>query len=78
MEYYPLQVRASYEVNLYPDMDKAIEQTMPRVSDFAGMGSGVRDHGWNCKTQFEADGLLKRLKKLNLNCEIKETPHDRH
>lgn len=41
-----IEVRASYNFDSYPAMDKVAHEAAGRQSDFSGAGLGLRDLGW--------------------------------
>lgn len=65
-----MEVRVSYDMDRQSQMDAMIEKNV-RPSDFSGMGMGCRDHGWVCKSEIEAQQIVRGLKALGLNPEIR-------
>jgi hypothetical protein len=60
------EVRVSYDASRWPDFDDETDRAVGRLPDFSGMGFGLRDQGWVCKSEIEAERVMRALKALGL------------
>lgn len=65
-----MEVRTKYTFQSGFGFDQAAEQAAGRPSDFSGAGSGERDLGWTCKSEFEAERIKRALDKVGLRAKI--------
>ena len=56
-------------------IDDAAHQAAGRVSDFGGCGLGMRDLGWVCKSEIEAERIKASLRKIGLRAIIRTLQH---
>lgn len=66
-----IEVRARYSFNGTFEFDTAAYQAVGRISDFGGCGMGIRDLGWVCKSEIEAERIKRSLDKIGLVAQIK-------
>jgi hypothetical protein len=66
-----IEVRASYSFGGSFYRDEAAAHAAGRRSDFSGFGSGDRDLGWVCKSEFEAERIKRALSKIGLTSAIR-------
>ena len=59
-------VITQYDMSNWPAMDEVLEKAVGRVSNFAGAGSGVRDHGWVCQSEIETERVKRAIRRLGL------------
>ena len=67
-----MEVRASYAFAGSFEIDAAAHSAAGRVSDFSGAGFGVRDLGWVCQSELEAERIARALRKIGLQPEIRK------
>jgi len=68
-----VQVRTSYTFNGSFEIDDAAHHAAGRMSDFSGAGVGMRDLGWVCQSEIEAERIARGLRKIGLTPEIRNT-----
>jgi len=68
-----VQVRTSYTFNGSFEIDDAAHAAAGRVSDFSGAGFGMRDLGWRCESEIEAERIARALRKIGLMPEIRKS-----
>lgn len=65
-----MEVRTHYTFSESFYRDEAATHAAGRTPDFSGCGFGLRDLGWNCKSEFEAIKIKRALDKIGLQAFI--------
>ena len=67
MSEWDFEVMTVYEAQFYPQMDKVLAKAVGRIPTENGMGYGIRDVGWLCKSESEAKRIASILTELGLD-----------
>ncbi len=65
-----IEVQARYLGTIEPHKDAAIQAAAGRHSEYSGCGFGERDLGWYCKSELEAQRIIRALKKIGVTAII--------
>lgn len=66
------RVYVEFSVGNMDSIEKAIRHAVPREPDFSGGGMGRRDLGWHCRTEFEAQGIARKVRAIGQEPVVRE------
>ena len=70
-----IEVRSHYDMSAFPAMDDVAIAAAGRMTDFSGAGCcGIRDLGWICRSEIEAERIARALRKIGLPATVMTSP----